>query len=124
VKQWCDQCEKQTTRYARAGGCRSCSARKGAAALNASLTPEQRSESARKAAMALNASLTPEQRSESARKASNTLDAHGHRACDKGAYRSGRVRLGRAIGRKREIVPALEAELAEMLAELGVALSP
>lgn len=60
------------------------------------------------------AKLTPAERSASARNAALTEVFPGIRAFQAAAYRSGRVRLGQAIERKRDLVAELEAELAAM----------
>jgi hypothetical protein len=109
MRAWCDTCAKETTRYVPSGRCRFCAtggfARKGGLAAQAKHGNPGTPEARRRGGLASIAGhggtipQTPEQRA---------------KAGMAGGYRSGRVRLGQAIARKRELVPEIEAELASM----------
>jgi hypothetical protein len=129
-KAWCGTCRKETSRYARSGGCRSCQARENGLTtyakhgdpLTRSTTSEQRRENGRKGGLTADArhgnpgTLGGRRKGGLAR-----IEKHGnpihnmtpegaerhHYGTMAGGYRSGRVRLGKAIDRKQALVAEL-----------------
>jgi len=105
-KAWCDTCQKDTTRYARTGGCRSCQARENGLTTYVKHGNPGTPEGRRKGGLASMEKLGNPVHHATA----EGLDRY-YRGTKAGGYRRGRQQLGERIERNRAQIATLEAEL-------------